>query len=280
MSELRERVVERLTRAHSTGDAAPLRDQEAVTDALALLGEAAPSPEASIGLEAVAAVFWTFWGRHQGAEDPEAAQNTGVGVAVFGFLCPRLPEEAGLPESLKENFDPADPSHEARSAHLVCSVHADVAVNGAPQERAAALDRALAWSDAALESVRADDHVGFVELAIYAHDLWMHRFQTKADPDGLVAAARYGREVCTRLAVEPGLFDPDGARAAAAACLRTVVDSARLLGTPGLRRSNGWSRPYRTTPSPRRPRTGCGSCGGWTPSPSPGPVNATCASAR
>ncbi|MFB6991783.1 MULTISPECIES: CHAT domain-containing protein [unclassified Streptomyces] len=234
MSELRERVAERLTAAHSTGDAAPLRDQEAVADALALLGEAAPSPEGSIDLEAVAAVFWTFWGRHQGAEDPEAAQNMGVGVAAFGFLCPRLPEEAGLPESLKESFDPADPSHEARFAHLVCSVHADVAVNGAPQERAAALDRALAWSDAALESVRADDHVGFVELALYAHDLWMSRFQTEADPDGLVAAARYGREVCTRLAVEPGLFDPDGARAATAACLRTVVDSARLLGTPRL----------------------------------------------
>ncbi|MFJ5724419.1 hypothetical protein [Streptomyces sp. NPDC093149] len=42
MPELRERVVERLTAAHSTGDAAPLRDQEAVADALALLGEAAP----------------------------------------------------------------------------------------------------------------------------------------------------------------------------------------------------------------------------------------------
>ncbi|MGW3571613.1 hypothetical protein ACWDSL_48400 [Streptomyces sp. NPDC000941] len=147
---------------------------------------------------------------------------------------PRLPEEAGLPESLKENFDPADSTHKARFAHLVCSVHADVAVNGAPQERAAALNRALAWSDAALESVRADDNVGFLELAISAHDLWVCQSQTKADPDGLVAAARYGREVCTRLAAEPGLFDPDGARAAAAACLRTVVDSARLLGTPRL----------------------------------------------
>ncbi|MER8073265.1 CHAT domain-containing protein [Streptomyces sp. NPDC094034] len=234
MSELRERVVERLTTAHSTGDATPLRAQEAVADALALLGEAAPSPEGPVDLGAVAAVFWTFWGRHQGPEDPEAAQNIGVGVAAFGFLCPRLTEEAGLPESLKENFDPTDPSHEARFAHLVGSVHADVAVNGTPHERAAALDRALAWSDAAVEFVRADDHVGFVELAIYAHDVWMTRFQTEADPDGLVAAARYGREVCTRLTVEPGLFDPDGARAAAAACLRTVVDCARLLGTPRL----------------------------------------------
>ncbi|MET9730585.1 CHAT domain-containing protein [Streptomyces sp. NPDC006458] len=234
MSELRERVVERLATAHSTGDPAPLRDPTAVVDALALLREAAPSPEGPIDLEAVAAVFWTFWFRHQGPEDPEAAQNMGVGVAAFGFLCPRLPQEAGLPESLKENFDPSDPSHEARFAHLVCSVHAEVAVNGAPGERAAALDRALAWSDTALESVRPDDPVGFVELAIYAHDLWMSRFQTEADPDGLVAAARYGREVCTRVAAEPGLFDTDGARAAGAACLRTVVDSARLLGTPRL----------------------------------------------
>ncbi|MFG2599027.1 CHAT domain-containing protein [Streptomyces sp. NPDC048462] len=236
MSELRVRVVERLTAAFGTGDVTPLRDQEAVTEALALLAEATPSPEDSIDLDAVAAVFWTFWGRHQGAEDPDSVQNTTVAVSAFGFLCPRLPTEAGLPDSLKEGFDAADPSHEARFAHLVCSVHAGVAVSGVPQERAAALDRALAWSDASLEFVHADDQLGFVELAVYAHDLWMHRFQTQADPDGLANAARYGREVCRRLAVAPGLFDPDTARAAAAACLRTVIDSARLLGSPGLAR--------------------------------------------
>ncbi|MFF0204326.1 CHAT domain-containing protein [Streptomyces sp. NPDC005017] len=236
MTELRERVVGRLATAYGTGDPAPVRDREAVLDALALLREAAPSPEDPVDLEAVAAVFWTFWFRHQGPEDPEAAQNMSVGVAAFGFLCPRLPEEAGLPEPLKENFDPSDPSHEARFAHLVCSVHAEVALNGPPEEQASALDRALAWSDTALDFVRADDPVGFVELAVYAHDLWMCRFQSEADPDGLVTAARYGREVCARLAAEPALFDTDVARAAAAACLRTVVDSARLLGTPGVAR--------------------------------------------
>lgn len=236
MSELRVRVVERLTAAFGTGDVTPLRDQEAVVEALALLAEATPSPEDPIDLDAVAAVFWTFWGRHQGADDPDAVQNTTVVVSVFGFLCPRLPAEAGLPDSLKEGFDAADPSHEARFAHLVCSVHAGVAVSGAPQERAAALDRALAWSDASLESVHADDQLGFVELAVYAHDLWILRFQTQADPDGLANAARYGREVCRRLAVAPGLFDPETARAAASACLRTVIDCARLLGSPGLAR--------------------------------------------
>ncbi|MFJ4915370.1 CHAT domain-containing protein [Streptomyces sp. NPDC088726] len=236
MSELRERVVERLTAAFGTGDATPLRGQEAVAEALALLAEVTASPEDSIDLDAVATVFWTFWGRHQGAGDPDAAQNTEVAVCTFGFLCPRLPSEAGLPESLKEGFDAADPSHETRFAHLVCSVHAGVALGGAPQERAAALDRALAWSDAALELVGADDQVAFVELAIYAHDLWMLRFQTQADPDGLANAARYGREVCRRMAAAPGLFDSDAARAATSACLRTVVDSARLLGSPGLAR--------------------------------------------
>lgn len=96
MSELRERVVERLTAAHSTSDAAPLRDQEAAADALALLGEAAPSPGGPVDLEAVAAVFWTFWGRDHGAEDLEAAVQDGVvGAATFGFLCrvcPRRPD--------------------------------------------------------------------------------------------------------------------------------------------------------------------------------------------
>lgn len=236
MSEIRERVVERLTAAFGTGDVTPLRGQEAVAEALALLAEVTSSPEDSIDLDAVAAVFWTFWGRHQGAEDPDAVQNTEVAVCTFGFLCPRLPPEAGLPESLKEGFDATDPSHEARFAHLVCSVHAGVAVGGAPPERPAALDRALAWSDAALELVGAEEQIAFVELSVYAHDLWMLRFQTQADPDGLANAARYGREVCRRMSVAPGLFDSDAARAANSACLRTVVDSARLLGSPGLAR--------------------------------------------
>ncbi|WNI33326.1 hypothetical protein RLT59_34395 [Streptomyces sp. ITFR-6] len=236
MSEIRERVIERLTAAFGTGDVTPLRGEEAVIEALALLAEVTPSPEDSIDLDAVAAVFWTFWGRHQGAEDPDAAQNTEVAVCTFGFLCPRLPPEAGLPDSLKEGFDATDPSREARFAHLVCSVHAGVAVGGAPPERPAALDRALAWSDAALELVGAEKQLAFVELSIYAHDLWMLRFQTQANPDGLANAARYGREVCGRMAVAPCLFDSDAARAANSACLRTVVDSARLLGSPGLAR--------------------------------------------
>ncbi|MGW3204902.1 CHAT domain-containing protein [Streptomyces sp. NPDC001135] len=235
MSELRERVVARLVTAQNARDPAPLRDQDAVADALALLREAAPSPEETIDLDSLAAVFWTFWLRHQGAEDPDAAQNLTLVSGTFGFLCPRVPDGAGFPEALTEGFDPADPSHEARFAHLMSAAYFTVAVEGPQQARTAALESALAWSDTSFEYVLAEDHVGFVELAVQAHDLHMTRFQSAADPDGLAAAARYGRAVCTRLAaVEPGLFDVEGARAVAAATLRTVVDAARLLGAPRL----------------------------------------------
>ncbi|MGW0812453.1 CHAT domain-containing protein [Streptomyces viridiviolaceus] len=235
MSELRERVVARVVTAQDARDPAALRGQEAVADALALLRQAAPSPEGQVDLDSVAAVLWTFWFRHQGAEDPDAAQNLTVVSGTFGFLAPRLSEEARFPEALLEGFDPADPSHDARFAHLMSSAYADAVVNGPQQERAAALETALAWSDTSFEYVRADDHVGFVELALHAHELHLTRFRLSAEPDALAAAARYGRAVCTRLAsAGPDLFDPDGARTAAAAALRTVVDAARLLGTPRL----------------------------------------------
>ncbi|MBD0419427.1 CHAT domain-containing protein [Streptomyces sp. TRM S81-3] len=235
MSELRERVVARLVTAQNARDPAALRDENAVADALALLREAAPSPDGQVDLDSVAAVFWTFWFRHQGTEDPDAAQNLMVVFGTFGFLCPRVPEEARLPDVLKEGFDPADPSHEARFAHLMSSAYADAVAGGPQQERAAALDAALAWSDTSFEYVRPDDHVGFVELAVHAHELHLARFRMAADPDALAAAARYGRAVCTRLATAgPDLFDPDAARTVAAAALRTVVDAARLLGTPRL----------------------------------------------
>ncbi|MER6026598.1 CHAT domain-containing protein [Streptomyces sp. NPDC001851] len=233
MSELRERVVARLVTAQNARDPAPLRDQDAVADALALLREAAPSPEEMIDLDSLAAVFWTFWLRHQGAEDPDAAQNLALVFGTFGFLRPRVRDGARFPEALTEGFDPADPSHEARFAHLMSTAYTHAVAEGPPRARAAALEAALAWSDTSFEYVRAEDHAGFLELAVHAHDLHMTRFQSAADPDGLAAAARYGQAVCTRLAaVEPGLIDPEGARAVAAATLRTVVDAARLLGTP------------------------------------------------
>ncbi|AWW43519.1 hypothetical protein DN051_44120 (plasmid) [Streptomyces cadmiisoli] len=226
-------MVARLVMTQNTRDPACLRDPEAVADALALLREAAPSPEHPVDLDSVAAVFWTFWSRHQGAEDPDAAQNQTVVFGTFGYLCPRVPEGAGFPEALREGFDSADPSHEARFACLMSSTYAGAAGDG----QAAALEAALAWSDMAFECFHPEDHVGFLELAVQAHDLHITRFQFAADPDGLAAAARYGRAVCERLAaVDPGLFDPAEARAVAAATLRTVVDSARLLGTPRLAR--------------------------------------------
>ncbi|MEV0695204.1 CHAT domain-containing protein [Streptomyces sp. NPDC050388] len=235
MSELRERVVARLVTAQNARDPAPLRDQDAVADALALLRQAAPSPEGSIDLGALADVFWTFWFRHQGAEDPEATQNLTVVFGVFGFLCRRMPDSDRFPEELRQGFAPADPSHEARFAHLMSATYADAVTGGPQQERTSALEHALVWSDTAFEYVKAEDHAGFLQLAVQAHDLHLIRFQSAAEPDGLAAAARYGRAVYTRLvSVEPGLFDVDGARDLAATTLRTVVDSARLLGTPRL----------------------------------------------
>ncbi|MGY1580943.1 CHAT domain-containing protein [Streptomyces sp. MN13] len=235
MSELRERVVARILTAQNARDPAVLRDQEAVADALALLRQIAPSPDELIDLDPLAAVFFTFWFRHLGTEDPDAARNLTVVFGTFGFLCPRVPDPTGLPEALREGFDPADPSHDARFAHLMSSVFAEAVAEGPERERDAALESALAWSDTALEYVRPEDDAGFVELAVHAHDLHLTRFQRAADPDGLAAAARYGRAVCTRLATAgPDLFEPDVARDVAAATLRTVVDAARLLGAPPL----------------------------------------------
>jgi hypothetical protein len=227
MTELRDRVVARLVTAQSARDPAPLRAAEAAADALALLREAAPVPEGTIDLESVAAVFWTFWFRHGGDDDPEAQRNLTVVLGTFGFLCPRLPAQANLPDALRQGFDPGDPSHEARFAHLISSAYGEE-VTGAGG--AVALDRSLAWAETALDHVRDDDHAGFVEVAVQALELHVIRFQREAEPGSLAAAARYGRAVCERLP----LLDPDLARAAASVALRTVVDAARLLGSPEL----------------------------------------------
>ncbi|MGW0912938.1 CHAT domain-containing protein [Streptomyces sp. NPDC002784] len=220
-------MVARLVTAQSARDPAPLRAAEAAADALALLREAASAPEDTIDLESVAAVFWTFWFRHGGDEDPEAQLNLTVVFGTFGFLCPRLPAEADLPDALRQGFDPGDPSHEARFAHLVSSAYGEE-VTG--EGGAVALDRSLAWAETALDHVRDDDHAGFVEVAVQALELHVIRFQREAEPGSLAAAARYGRAVCERLP----LLGPDLARAAASVALRTVVDAARLLGSPEL----------------------------------------------
>ncbi|MFJ1699453.1 CHAT domain-containing protein [Streptomyces sp. NPDC088252] len=241
MSELRELVVERLTAARSTGDAAPLRDQEAMADALALLGEAAPSPEGSIDLEAVAAVFWTFWGRHQGAEDPEAAQNMGVGVAAFGFLCPRLPEEAGLPESLKENFDPADPSHQA--VREKASRSAECTAPDCVEDRCgAALDavvssyapglQTLAYARARARQRDTADHGSALLVAASEDDL-----------PGMAAAATHAAELlgaqtplvgpaATREAVLAALHDASWAHFGCHAATNPAEPSGALLHLP------------------------------------------------
>ncbi|WP_369247653.1 CHAT domain-containing protein [Streptomyces sp. R41] len=132
MTELQDRVVARLVAAQNARDPAPLRGEDAVGDALALLREAAPSPEGTIDLDSVAAVCWTFWLRHQGPEDPDAQRNVLITLSTFGFLCPRVPADAQLPVPLRDAFDPADPAHEARFAYLVSSAYGG-AVGGVPE---------------------------------------------------------------------------------------------------------------------------------------------------
>ncbi|MEW1793580.1 CHAT domain-containing protein [Streptomyces niveus] len=236
MTELQERVVARLVTAQNTQDPAGLRGDDAVDDALALLREAAPSPAESVDLESVAAVFWTFWFRHEGPEDPDAQQNLTIALSTFGFLFPRLPDPEGLPQQLRDAFDPADPSSETGFEHLMSSVFGENAL-AAPgltdSERLLTLDRALAWSDTA-QHYLPPGHEGFVQLALYAVRLHAARFQLAADPDSLAVAARNAAAVCERLpTVTPNAIGPAGADAPAFA-LGAVLDAARLIGDPPL----------------------------------------------
>ncbi|WP_329077645.1 CHAT domain-containing protein [Streptomyces niveus] len=236
MTELQERVVARLVSAQNAQDPAGLRGDDAVNDALALLCEAAPSPAESVDLESVAAVFWTFWFRHEGPEDPDAQRNVTIALSTFGFLCPRLPDPEGLPQQLRDAFDPADPSSETGFEHLMSSVFGENAL-AAPgltdSERLVTLDRALAWSDTA-QHYLPPGHEGFVQLALYAVRLHAARFQLAADPDSLAVAARNAAAVCERLpTVAPNAIGPAGADAPAFA-LGAVLDAARLIGDPPL----------------------------------------------
>ncbi len=200
-------------------------------DALALLREAAPSPEEPVDLAAVTAVCWTFWLRHLGPDDPDAQRNMTITLSAFGFLCPRVSADVQLPQPLRDAFDPADPAHEARFGYLVSSAHGDV-VSNAPDlpetDRLAALGRALAWSGTARQCL-PEDHEGFAELAFHALGLNVMRFQLAADPDALAAAAGHAAAVCERL---PALGP--AAAEAAGITLGTLLDAARLLGEPSL----------------------------------------------
>ncbi|MEU8653901.1 CHAT domain-containing protein [Streptomyces sp. NPDC048737] len=235
MTELREQVVARLLAAQNSRDPAPLREPAAVADALALLRAATPSPEEAVDLDAVAAVFWTFWFRHLGPDDPDIRQNMTIAVSTFGFLRPRVPRDVRFPPVLEDAHDPADPALEARFAHLAGSAHAEALQrpDGSDSGRRAALERALAWSDTARDLLPGE-HEGVVELAVHALDLELIRFRLDAEPNALAAAARHARTVCERLpALRPDLLGP-AAPDAAALALRTVVDAARLLGEPSL----------------------------------------------
>ncbi|MFD4621843.1 CHAT domain-containing protein [Streptomyces sp. NPDC058475] len=236
MTELQNRVVARLVAAQNAQDPEPLRGQDAVGDAMALLREVAPSPEEEIDLGAVAAVCWTFWLRHLGPEDPDAPQNLFIAVGTCGFLCPRVPGDVPLPAPLRDAFDPADPAHDARFSLVVSAVHADAALSPpdlAEADRLTMLEHALAWSDSALHEL-PEEHWQFGELAAHARGLNVSRFQLAADPDALAAAARYASAVCERLSsVGQGALGPEMAEVAAVN-LGTVVDAARLLGEPEL----------------------------------------------
>lgn len=236
MTELRERVVARLVTAQNCQDPAGLRGDDAVNDALALLREAAPSPEESVDLESVAAVFWNFWFRHGGPEDPDGERNVTIVLTTFGFLGPRVPDIERFPQQLRDAFDPADPSNETGFEHLMSSVYGEYAL-GTPDlpepERMTALDHALAWSDTT-QHYLPPGHEGFVALALHAVGLHTARFQLAADPDALAVAARNAAAVCERLpTVEPNAIGPAGGDAPAFA-FGTVLDAARLIGEPSL----------------------------------------------
>ncbi|MET9504969.1 CHAT domain-containing protein [Streptomyces sp. NPDC006622] len=235
MTELHEHVVARLLAAQNSRDPAPLREPVAVAEALALLRAAAPSPEGAVDLDAVAAVFWTFWFRHLGPDDPDIRLNMTIAVGTFGFLRPRAPEGVPFPPVLEEAHDPDDPALDAQFASLVSSAHGELLQDPdlPDPERRTALERALSWSETA-RKLLPEGHEGVVELTLHALDVELFRFRLEAEPDALAAAARHARTVCERLpGLGPDVLGPAAADAAALA-LRTVVDAARLLGEPSL----------------------------------------------
>jgi hypothetical protein len=158
--------------AERLNSVAPLRAPEATEEALALLREATPSPEEAVDLEAVHAVLWTFYRRHLGPADPEAAWNSAVMNGAFGFLYRRAAGHLMFPEPLVADFDPADPLLDARFAYLVGDAHAEVAdaPDGDEAKQLAALERALAWSGLA-RRLRPPGHEPNVELETQALQL-------------------------------------------------------------------------------------------------------------
>ncbi|MFD4767106.1 CHAT domain-containing protein [Streptomyces niveus] len=236
MTELQERVVARLVTAQNAQDPSGLRGDDAVGDALALLREAAPSPEESVDLESVAAVFWSFWFRYEGPEGPDAQRDLTIALSAFAFIYPRLPDTEYFPEQLRETFDPTDPWSVTGFEHVMSSAHGEDALNApglTEPERLEALDRALAWSDTAQHHL-PPDHGGFVQLGLYAVRLHTARFQFAASVDSLAVAARNAAAVCERLpSVPPNATGPAGA-AAPAFALGTVLDAARFIGDPPL----------------------------------------------
>ncbi|MEV2189794.1 CHAT domain-containing protein [Streptomyces phaeochromogenes] len=138
-------MVARLSAALNAGNPELLRAPDVVPDALALLREAAPSPDLAVDLEAVAAVCWTFWYRHQGPEDPDAQLNQSVILGTIGFLFPRVSADTPLPQPLRDTFDSPDPMDDARFAQLVSSAYSDRAAKLGKTERWHATKRALLW---------------------------------------------------------------------------------------------------------------------------------------
>ncbi|WP_328663233.1 CHAT domain-containing protein [Streptomyces sp. NBC_00328] len=234
MSELHNRVLARLLTARKTDSPAPLRVPEAVEEAFALLCRAAPWPEAAINLEVVHAVLWTFHLRHLGPSDPDAALNTAVVSAAFGFLYPRAPEHMVLPAVAVEDADAA-PLVEARFAQLVADAHHSAASEpwSGDAGQMAALQRALAWSAQARRLLPLELAPN-AELELKALEIELTRFELDADPDALARAARHGQVVCDVLSASgPERMDPDVAETAAIA-LSTMVHAAQVLGRPPL----------------------------------------------
>ncbi|MFD5915458.1 CHAT domain-containing protein [Kitasatospora sp. NPDC058201] len=222
-------------RYRDTDDALPLRAPEVTDEAYALLREATTWPESPVDLDRVFAVFRTFWFRHEGPDDPEAAVNVLFIGATSGFLQSRTPGDIRFPAVLRESFDPADPLHDARFAQLAGAAHGELveAPDVAEPDRLAALGRALAWS-AFARSLLPEGPDGDIGLTMQALVLELARFRLTADPGALAVAGRHGRVATEALSsVTPGDLDAAGTGMAALA-LGTVLDAARMLGDPPL----------------------------------------------
>jgi CHAT domain-containing protein len=231
VSELHARVVERVAAAENAQDPALLLQAAAVDDAFALLRAAAPGPDAQIDLDALFAVCAMFWSRLSGsASGPEGQRDWSIVLATYSLLSLWIPDKTVFPGQLREMAEEDPTNGDARFAFLMGGVHAMFALQTPDltlAERLAALDAALAWTEA-LQRFPAEDDArldGDVQLMSQR----ACRFVMAADIDSLATAGRIAVTAFPRLS-------PDNPMRAAlfAETLEIIIRAATLLGDPSL----------------------------------------------